>query len=114
MKQVIGSLVSQVLRDILAAQFLARSDVNTVLRPDTDEAVQLALLAGNVDVFIVEEIPGKDTFGKLKKLLKDNVTIIGIGNPASPQAPKLCYRPSELEQLEDLSLIHISEPTRPY
>jgi hypothetical protein len=101
MKQVIGSLVSPVLRDILTAQLLARSDVNTVLKPDTEEAVQLALLAGNVDVFILEEIPGTDTFGKLNNLIKHNVTVMGIGDPTSPHAPELCFRPSEYEKLGD-------------
>ncbi len=101
MKQVIGSLVTPVLKDILAAQLHARSDVNAVIKSDAAEAVQLALLAGNVDVFIVEEIPGNDTFGKLKKLIKDNVTVMGIGDPTSPHAPRLCFRPTEYEQLGD-------------
>lgn len=99
MKQVIGCVVTRALDEILTAQLRARSDVNVVIRPDVDASVQLALIAGNVDVFIVEESAGTGAFAKVKKLIKDSVLVLGVGDPASPYAPALCFRPAAWEKI---------------
>lgn len=99
MKQVMGCLVNAELTDILTAQLCSRSDVNTVIKTDVVEAMQLAQIVGNIDVFIVEGSANSDNFRQVKKIAQQGIVILGIGDPSAPYAPEFCYHPHEWEKL---------------
>lgn len=99
MKQVLGCVTTSEITDVLVGQLSARGDVNTVFKSDVTELIQLAKILDKVDVFIVEDAPASDNFFKIKKYGKVGTLIVGIGDPDSADAPEVCFRPQEWEQL---------------